>query len=603
MPIFIIITYLSVLAAATVLSIWSGTLIIRMIAEWRERRAVGNIRRRWEERRAKMGGDVNAAGAAIPSASDAPRVRRGRDVVIMVLAPVLLVAGFVIDHAVIGSLRHYDMISSRTSSIALGLIIQIAGAVSFVAAWWWLGRTLKARSCPRCGYDMEGIGGSRCPECGLESTEEMLTRQRSRRVLLLLPIVLVVCSYLTIKWDSFGRHGWLSLVPTTGMIATFEHLPAEFVLESAGGSSGALSERDDEMWDWQKRWLVRRVGSVIGTSNGLARAAVAKDLCEETLSYVGASDPAMLEIMLGWMSDPDPSLRSFGGELLLRQSAYVHLGPEMRDAFAKAAPMLFPDLAPAYGRGDPNFYTIAYVCGFSDAHRPGVLAQLASIIQDPAAPASDVRVAIHTMFSICGYYPEELGEMVQLAMTMQPEHARNVLDRFTYVKIPSSEVEDLLEVMTAYPDPGVSSRAMQVLASQLETSERIQLLLATFEECGRDPFHFSDLEEVVWGGDEAVLTDELRASLLELGEDVTTPARARVDILVALSYFENSRIASPGSLHGRLLTVAEQLCDTDEVGAYEGTMLEDLLRALASNLHKFEAGITQAESDEIGDDG
>ncbi len=603
-----IATYFSVLAAATLLSIWAGTLVIRMIAEWRERRAVGRIRRRWEERREKEGGEASAEVAAIPAAAAAPRVRRGRDVVIMVIAPVLLIAGFVIDYAVISSLRHYDVISRGTHSIALGLIMQVAGAVSFVAAWWWLGRTLRARSCPRCAYDMQMVAGNRCPECGLESTERMLTRKRSRRVLLLLPILLVASSYLTLKWDGVRRNGWLSLVPTTLMIATFEHLPVEFVLEVASGNDAALSERQDDMWTWQKRWLARRIGSTIEFSADPTTMATARELCEDLGGYYSLSETRLIDIMLEWMSSSNSRLRTFGAAMLTRELEYETIKAEERAAFAAAAPALFPDLAPARGRGDPFFYTMAFVCGFSDAHRPGVMSLLLSIVQDPNATPSDIRQAIHAMFQIAEYYPVDIDELVELATTMQPEHVKDVLSRFAYVDLLSERTLLNLALLTAYPDHEVASLAMRTLAStESDTTERIQLLLVTFNRCGRDPDHFTDLYELLWSSDQSVLTPVQRLLLLTLCRDEEMPVQARFDILTALSHLENSIIASIEDLHGTLLRTAQKLCDAEEIDEYEQTMLDELTLELATNLHRFEQGFfeedaAQSETGEVGEE-
>lgn len=84
-----------------------------------------------------------------------------------------------------------------------------------LALWGWIGdRSRGRRRCPRCWYDMTGVPGRRCPECGKEpATDRGLFKPRRRRWAIGVALVLLA-PILAATGARFGRPVWYAMLPT-----------------------------------------------------------------------------------------------------------------------------------------------------------------------------------------------------------------------------------------------------------------------------------------------------------------------------------------------------------------------------------------------------
>lgn len=86
-------------------------------------------------------------------------------------------------------------------------------------------RSRGRRRCPRCWYDMGGVPGLTCPECGRPAKAErrlFRTRRRWRRAAV--AIVVVLAGWGTTAIPEL-RHGWERLIPTTVLVLISDPLP------------------------------------------------------------------------------------------------------------------------------------------------------------------------------------------------------------------------------------------------------------------------------------------------------------------------------------------------------------------------------------------
>lgn len=182
--------------------------------------------------------------------------------------------------------------------------------------WWWVGAAVLAlaavvlgvigwrgdrpcgrRRCPRCWYDMAGVRGLRCPECGREArSERRLLRTRRKRWALALCTVLLLASGAVLGTQRVRQDGWARYAPSTLLIWMLPTLddhesPAYRELRSRlAPSEGWFSlkregGRLDTLWDWQRSLLA-----------GRCTVAIAAD------APAAAHD---LALMLLWQLGPD----------------------------------------------------------------------------------------------------------------------------------------------------------------------------------------------------------------------------------------------------------------------------------------------------------
>ncbi len=105
------------------------------------------------------------------------------------------------------------LFGSQWATLATSLL-GVAVVVLVVAAF--MDRARGRRRCPKCWYDMRGVEGLRCPECGRQCRcehELFRTRRRLRRGILA-AAVLAVMSYVVGNWPRIEGRGLLGVVPT-----------------------------------------------------------------------------------------------------------------------------------------------------------------------------------------------------------------------------------------------------------------------------------------------------------------------------------------------------------------------------------------------------
>ncbi len=108
-------------------------------------------------------------------------------------------------------------------------LLAAAGVALLVWALWgdWLRgvrlhrRTgTRRRRCPRCWYDMAGVQGLRCPECGRDALRESrMHRARRRWNVVAISCAVLVGAHLVRQTPAMRQRGWPAAAPTTLLIA------------------------------------------------------------------------------------------------------------------------------------------------------------------------------------------------------------------------------------------------------------------------------------------------------------------------------------------------------------------------------------------------
>jgi hypothetical protein len=94
-----------------------------------------------------------------------------------------------------------------------GVTLALVGLT--VAAWAMFGDRSRARRCRGCWYEMEGVPGLRCPECGRKAKDEaVLTRRRRRWRLSGVGVLIVSIGSGLVHYGTAQRpNGWWSIAP------------------------------------------------------------------------------------------------------------------------------------------------------------------------------------------------------------------------------------------------------------------------------------------------------------------------------------------------------------------------------------------------------
>ncbi|MEK6703276.1 MAG: hypothetical protein AABZ53_13510, partial [Planctomycetota bacterium] len=112
-----------------------------------------------------------------------------------------------------------------TVSITL-LVAACAGLAWALVGDWVRGLRAKRagkaarRRCQQCWYDMTGVAGLRCPECGREARSERgLRRSRRRWGRAVLSCLLLLPAHVAWRMPAAREHGWARLVPTMVLVS------------------------------------------------------------------------------------------------------------------------------------------------------------------------------------------------------------------------------------------------------------------------------------------------------------------------------------------------------------------------------------------------
>ena len=134
-------------------------------------------------------------------------------------------------------------------------------------------RRRAARSCVKCGYDMGGIAGRRCPECGREAkSERELARRRVSLGALVVGAALMFASYAMWVPVRLSREGWQAVIPTAGLV-----LGTPWYIEEEVGAGNDMTRlliervRAEELGRWHWEFM--------------SRCALRKDAAELVVSW------------------------------------------------------------------------------------------------------------------------------------------------------------------------------------------------------------------------------------------------------------------------------------------------------------------------------
>ncbi len=148
----------------------------------------------------------------------------------------------------------------------LGAVVGLVGAFVVLRALF-ADRSRGWRRCPECWYDMSGVPGMMCPECGRDVKRErafLRTRRHWARAVL---GALIIATGLGVGVvPKAVKDGWRSILPTSIvilMVDSDDQAFGRFVL-GAGPLppwEKELARRvsESDMAEWQRRWLLRRV--------------------------------------------------------------------------------------------------------------------------------------------------------------------------------------------------------------------------------------------------------------------------------------------------------------------------------------------------------
>jgi hypothetical protein len=152
-------------------------------------------------------------------------------------------------------------------------VLLASGIVVLGWALFW-DRSRGRRRCSRCWYDMKGVPGVVCPECGRKARHEGVlyrTRRSGRGVLA--GAILLIAAAGAARFAEARAHGWQAAVPTTAILLSLRWLEPPTWQEQQNVRAGALvlplpkrlyadlAERrivQGRLWGWQRRWLIER---------------------------------------------------------------------------------------------------------------------------------------------------------------------------------------------------------------------------------------------------------------------------------------------------------------------------------------------------------
>lgn len=188
----------------------------------------------------------------------------------------------------------------------------------FLGVWAWRGdRSRGRRRCPRCWYDMRGVPVLRCPECGRDVPDEHCLYQPRRRWRLVPVATVIVLVGLNLRLIPMTqRGGYVGAVPTTVLIALFEHLPDPFVTDGVFGAQERLSLRDrchhEQLWGWQEHWLKWRSKRILRSGSDVRSMRLASTFIDYE-DTDPALDNQLLRCQIHSIIDSSPRIRAEAG--------------------------------------------------------------------------------------------------------------------------------------------------------------------------------------------------------------------------------------------------------------------------------------------------
>lgn len=254
--------FLLVYFLCTILSVWGGCLVARVVAN---RLELGLFRRRVR----------SPAGDQPPAGVPMPRRRSGWWMVAAVLAMALGGGVAFVAHGASNLTGPMFERGWGESARFAGTIASLGLSGGLALVGFRFDPALGRRRCPKCWYDLSGTKGLLCPECGHEAgSERRLYRTRRSRITIAIAVLPLLVVPVVMRVMYAWKVGWVGLVPTTVMVVAWDVLPESVVGSPMvwwGGPQrerGTLFERieDRHVAGWQ-RWIAGwKSASVIESS-------------------------------------------------------------------------------------------------------------------------------------------------------------------------------------------------------------------------------------------------------------------------------------------------------------------------------------------------
>lgn len=138
------------------------------------------------------------------------------------------------------------------------------------------------RRCPKCWYEMTGVTGLRCPECGREhASERKLFKRRRKRFQALAAFLLLLFAISAALTPRVAQHGWIDSTPTLALIAAsyiydtdqqllYREAGIRILKErrSGNGNPPSSSGGPPSVSRLSKSWFIRRAKSQLMTHQG-----------------------------------------------------------------------------------------------------------------------------------------------------------------------------------------------------------------------------------------------------------------------------------------------------------------------------------------------
>jgi HEAT repeat protein len=247
--------------------------------------------------------------------------------------------------------------------------IGVAFFGTFLGVWAYRGdRSKGRRRCPKCWYDMRGLSVPRCPECGWEIPHERhLYRSRRQKRLVAVAAVIVLAGLNLRLIPQVRQGGYVGAVPTTVLIALFEHLPDQFVRSPTGRIRHDMSLHSrlygDRMWHWQERWLLTRVRRVVMSDPGADMLAKATWVyCNDSIHDDSEFLNHLFRGALRCVTDPSPRVRARAADIYF-YTMNESLDEESQRALSKATPDLIDAIVDGQGAFNVSAISIVSHCG------------------------------------------------------------------------------------------------------------------------------------------------------------------------------------------------------------------------------------------------
>jgi hypothetical protein len=148
-------------------------------------------------------------------------------------------------------------VALTTMNLLQWLIVAIFGSLGLALLVWAVfgDRSRGRRRCGRCWYDMDGVEGLTCPECGRTAAAERgLRRTRRRWGLALLAFVVLGVGVAPIAAPWVQRGGWIPWTPTWGL-----RLTAPLLDGASDAYMGKIAARAPELNPWERLLVARFV--------------------------------------------------------------------------------------------------------------------------------------------------------------------------------------------------------------------------------------------------------------------------------------------------------------------------------------------------------